>query len=194
MQTLTQNHEAQMMVKNSKFICYLIPIQTVKMAEEALLNIKNQHPKARHWCYAYRLGADGETFRLNDDGEPSGTAGMPIYQQLLSFEASDVLAVVVRYFGGILLGAGGLVKAYKDTTRLALGSASFVPLIAKVSLKVECDYAQLKDVYHFTERFGGVISEQDLSLFCQLSVLIPRDQSADFQSALSQKLIKVREA
>ena len=130
-------HSAEISIKNSKFIAYLFPIADVAEAETRLAQVKREHPKARHWCYAYRLGA--EEYRCNDDGEPSGTAGLPIYQQLLSFDVSNSLAVVVRYFGGILLGTGGLIKAYKESTRAALQTAELEVLIPQIIFRATAE-------------------------------------------------------
>lgn len=143
-------HSAEISIKNSKFIAYLFPIADVAEAETRLAQVKREHPKARHWCYAYRLGA--EEYRCNDDGEPSGTAGLPIYQQLLSFDVSDSLAVVVRYFGGILLGTGGLIKAYKESTRAALQTAELEVLIPQIIFRATADYAQMSTLYNYCQR------------------------------------------
>ncbi len=106
--------------RGSKFYAYLLPAQSTTEIAEELDSIATIHPKARHLCYAYRLGINGEPHRINDDGEPSGTAGRPIFNVLLSSNISDVLAIVVRYFGGTKLGVPGLIKAYKEATLDAL--------------------------------------------------------------------------
>ena len=106
--------------RGSKFIAYAVPVRREEDIREALAHIKKEHYGARHWCYAWRLGPEGKLFRANDDGEPSGTAGKPILNQLVAANLSDVLLVVVRYFGGTLLGTGGLINAYRSAAADAL--------------------------------------------------------------------------
>ena len=106
--------------KNSKFYGYAFPIETEEEVKPILEKIKKQHYTARHWCYAFQIGTSKIYFRANDDGEPNNSAGMPIYGQIQSFELTNVLVVVVRYFGGIKLGVGGLVQAYKTGAQMAL--------------------------------------------------------------------------
>jgi len=112
--------------KGSKFIAYLYPINSENDIKEIIVSLKADHPKARHHCWALRLSPDRTVFRLNDDGEPSGTAGRPILNTLLSNEITDVLAVVVRYFGGTLLGVPGLINAYKSATIDAVNNAKII--------------------------------------------------------------------
>ena len=171
-------HSAEISIKNSKFIAYLFPIADVAEAEIRLAQVKREHPKARHWCYAYRLGA--EEYRCNDDGEPSGTAGLPIYQQLLSFDVSDSLAVVVRYFGGILLGTGGLIKAYKESTRAALQTAELEVLIPQITL------------YNYCQRAGAQILEQEVDWQCRLRASVAQEHFTQLQSLLAQHQIQVQ--
>jgi len=109
--------------KGSKFLAYIYPVQSISDIENALGEIKAIHPKARHVCYAYKLGLTDDVYRANDDGEPSGTAGRPIYNELLSNELTDTLAAVVRYFGGTKLGVPGLINAYKTSTQDAISQS-----------------------------------------------------------------------
>ena len=111
---------------NSKFIAYLFPFDSKEKLTPILTQLKKEHPKARHWCYAYRIGYDNEEFRANDDGEPNGTAGKPILNQLYSHEVKNALIVVVRYFGGTKLGVPGLIEAYKEAAHDALKKANFI--------------------------------------------------------------------
>lgn len=111
---------------NSKFIAYAYPFSHKEVLPEILLHLKKEHPKARHWCYAYRIGYQNEEFRANDDGEPSGSAGKPILNQLYSHEVKNTLVVVVRYFGGTKLGVPGLIEAYKEAANDALKKAKFI--------------------------------------------------------------------
>ena len=183
-------HSAEISIKNSKFIAYLFPITDVAEAETRLAQVKREHPKARHWCYAYRLGA--EEYRCNDDGEPSGTAGLPIYQQLLSFDVSDSLAVVVRYFGGILLGTGGLIKAYKESTRAALQTAELEALIPQIIFRATADYAQMSTLYNYCQCAGAQILEQEVDWQCRLRASVAQEQFTQLQSLLAQHQIQVQ--
>jgi len=112
--------------KGSKFISYAYPVSNEEEVKKIISTLKKEHHSARHWCYAYRLGADKNKFRANDDGEPSGTAGKPILNQLIAADLSDVLIVVVRYFGGTLLGTSGLITSYKGAAADALQNTKIV--------------------------------------------------------------------
>ena len=112
--------------KGSKFFGYAFPVTTEEAIKEHLEILKKQHHTARHWCYAWQLGKSYELYRANDDGEPSNSAGMPIYGQLQSFELTNILLVVVRYFGGTKLGVGGLIQAYKTTAQWALEASEII--------------------------------------------------------------------
>ncbi len=124
--TINRPTEGLYKEKGSKFISYAYPCSTVEEHKEWLESIKVIHPKSRHICYAYRLGLTGAEFRINDDGEPSGTAGRPIYNEILSHQLSDILVAVVRYFGGTKLGATGLIRAYKSASIDSLSTISRV--------------------------------------------------------------------
>jgi uncharacterized YigZ family protein len=110
--------------RGSEFLAYAYPLQNVEAFKNYLQRLKKEHAKAAHHCFAYRIGLDGNNFRMNDDGEPSGTAGRPILGQIDSRELTDILLIVVRYFGGTLLGVPGLINAYKTATSLALQQAT----------------------------------------------------------------------
>ncbi|MCB0451221.1 MAG: YigZ family protein, partial [Confluentibacter sp.] len=112
--------------KNSKFFGYAFPVSQEEEIKMHLEQLKKKHFSARHWCYAYQIGTEKISFRANDDGEPNNSAGMPIYGQIQSFEVTNILVVVVRYFGGTKLGVGGLISAYKNTAQLALEKATIV--------------------------------------------------------------------
>jgi uncharacterized YigZ family protein len=124
--TIAATSSGEYKEKGSRFIGCAFPVTNPEEAKAALSEIKKEHPKARHHCFAFRTGVDGTSYRANDDGEPSGTAGKPILNQIDSFGLTNVLVVVVRYFGGVLLGASGLNHAYKSAARLALEAAMIV--------------------------------------------------------------------
>ena len=125
-QTLKSPIQAEFKDKGSRFLAFAYPVLTAEQVKKHVDDLRQEHHKARHWCYAYRLGVDGNQFRANDDGEPSGSAGRPILGQIDSFELTDVLVVVVRYFGGTLLGVPGLIHAYKTSTQMVLENAQII--------------------------------------------------------------------
>ena len=127
---------------NSKFIAYLYPFDSKEKLTPILVQLKKEHPKARHWCYAYRIGYENEEFRANDDGEPNGTAGKPILNQLYSHEVKNALIVVVRYFGGTKLGVPGLIEAYKEAAYDALKNANYIFEDAK--FEISCTMSMSK--------------------------------------------------
>ena len=179
-------HSAEISIKNSKFIAYLFPIADVAEAETRLAQVKREHPKARHWCYAYRLGA--EEYRCNDDGEPSGTAGLPIYQQLLSFDVSDSLAVVVRYFGGVKLGTGGLVVAYKTAAAAAIEAATTEEKIVMEQFCIEVPYTEADTAMRFVRDGEGEIVERDYTATHQLLTIEVR---TSLLAPLQERLRKI---
>ena len=126
--------------KGSKFMAYAFPVSTEEEVKSHIQELKKEHHNARHHCYAYRLGASGENYRANDDGEPSGTAGRPIHGQLLSNELTNILVVVVRYFGGTLLGVSGLINAYKNATIDVINNALIIEKIIEKHYRLEFDY------------------------------------------------------
>lgn len=160
--------------RGSRFIAYVHPVQTTDECRQLLLQSKKEHPKAAHHCFAYRLGFDGNQFRASDDGEPSGTAGRPILGQIDSKQLTDTLVIVVRYFGGTLLGVPGLIQAYKSATSLVL---QLIPVIQKpVELRYELqfDYTMMNDVMMVLRQFGCSIFHQEAQLFCLVKAGIPK--------------------
>lgn len=140
--------------KGSKFLAYLYPITEEEEVAPLLEQLRKAHPAARHWCYAWRLGEDGERYRSNDDGEPSGSAGRPILAALDSAGLSQVLAVVVRYFGGTLLGVRGLIDAYGGAVEEALKEASIIPMPHLRSLQLQCAYTAMAAVQSLMNEFS----------------------------------------
>lgn len=160
---LTIAHRAEGVLKDrsSRFLGYAFPVQTVEEVKNYVEQLKKEHHAARHHCYAYRIGALGETFRANDDGEPSGSAGRPILGQIDSRGLSDVLVVVVRYFGGTLLGVPGLIAAYKGATAEALDAAPVMERVVKTSVVIEVGYADLDRVLRVVRAEGAEIAQMD---------------------------------
>jgi len=145
--------------KGSKFFAYAFPIQSEEEIKQHISDLKKQHYGARHWCYAFRLGADKKLFRANDDGEPSGTAGKPILNQLISADLTDVLVVVVRYFGGTLLGTSGLIQAYKAAAANALQQATIITKYITQTCKVNFNTEVTNLVMRYLKEFDAEIIE-----------------------------------
>jgi uncharacterized YigZ family protein len=172
--TIEKPSYAEFKDRGSKFLAYAYPIQTADDFKKHLQALKKEHPKAVHHCFAYRLGLDGNNFRVSDDGEPSGSAGKPILGQLDSKQLVNVLVIVVRYFGGTLLGVPGLINAYKTATTLAL---QLTPIIQKQVLdnySLHFDYTRMNEVMMIIKQFGCEIFKQESQLFYELLVGIPR--------------------
>ena len=146
--------------KSSKFFGYAFPVTNETEIKVIVESLKKQHSAARHWCYAWQTGSEKRKFRANDDGEPSNSAGMPIYGQIQSFEITNVLIVVVRYFGGIKLGVGGLISAYKTAAQMALEASEIVEKTIDVHYLVTFDYKNMNKVMR-------VIKEKNLAIFAQ---------------------------
>src|SRR5690606_7268948 len=152
--------EGQFKDRGSKFIAYAYPLRDEAVVKELVAALKSQHPKARHHCWAYRITPDRSVYRINDDGEPSGTAGRPILNTLLSHDVTNVLVVVVRYFGGTLLGVPGLIHAYKMATQEALQAAEVVELTVNDVYRVLFDYERMNDVMRIVKEEGVAVLNQ----------------------------------
>lgn len=170
--------------KGSKFLAFAFPITSVEEVKPILDRLKKEYYDARHHCYAYVLGADKEIFRANDDGEPSGTGGRPIHGQMLSADLTNMLIVVVRYFGGILLGASGLANAYKAAARDAIENASIVEKTVDVTFHLQFEYALMNEVMRIVKDFGLTCRNQDFNLDCRMDVSVRKSEAARLQDAL----------
>lgn len=162
--------------KGSRFICYLYPIKTEDEIKNIIAELKSLHPKARHHCWAMRIGPDRTVFRINDDGEPSGTAGRPILNTLLSLDITNVLAVVVRYFGGTLLGVPGLINAYKSATQEALNQANIIEKTIDLTFKLDFRHSVMNEVMKIIKEEGLRFFNQQFDLNCSLEVEIRQSQ------------------
>lgn len=154
----------------SKFLAFAYPVTTEEEIKGIIQGLKKEYYDARHHCYAYRLGHTGAIWRMNDDGEPSSTAGRPIYGQILSAELSDILVVVVRYFGGIKLGVPGLIRAYKTSTADAIANATIIEKIATEPYRIIFDYLQMNSVMKRLKDLGLTPTDQQFNLSCTLRV------------------------
>lgn len=143
--------------KGSKFIGFAFPVDDEAELKKSLEKIREEHPKATHHCYAYRLGIKGENYRANDDGEPSGSAGLPIYNQLLAHEITNVLVIVVRYYGGTKLGVSGLVKTYKESAKITLEEAEIVKKELESEIEISFDFSQQNQIFTLLSKFDGRI-------------------------------------
>ena len=177
--------------KGSKFIAYAFPINTDLSWQVHLEEIKKLHPKSRHHCYAYRLGVDDNNYRANDDGEPSGTAGKPILGQLRSFEVTNVFVVVVRYFGGTLLGASGLITAYKSVAMNALQKATIVEKTVNDVYRLTFDYAIMSEVMNAVKRLKLEIVQQNFGNIGVVDVGIRQSKVQDTLPRLKALIAKV---
>jgi uncharacterized YigZ family protein len=164
--TIEQRCEGVFRDKGSKFIAYAYPFENENQLKDIVAGLKALHPKARHHCLAYRLTPDRSVFRVNDDGEPSGTAGRPILNVLLSRDVTNILVVVVRYFGGTLLGVPGLINAYKSATIDVLGQADIVEKVVKDVYEIRFDYLQMNDVMRIIKEENILIIDQQFDNSC----------------------------
>ena len=161
--SITDYFSEELKIKASKFIAEIFPVKNQDDVLIRLNSVREKHPKANHHCWAYKLGVPVNYYRANDDGEPSGTAGKPILGQLDAFEVTDILCVVTRYFGGTLLGTGGLIKAYKESAKEVLTKAILKEVKPVYSIRVDFTYEQIPMIMEAAKRFPGIITEKDLS-------------------------------
>jgi uncharacterized YigZ family protein len=164
--------------KNSKFFSYAYPILSEEEVKNHLEFLKKQHHSARHWCYAYQIGTEKIIFRANDDGEPSNSAGMPIYGQIQSFDLTNVLIVVVRYFGGIKLGVGGLISSYKIAAQMALEQAEIIEKTIDVHFLIVFDYKNMNKVMRVIKEKNLSIIAQKMEMDCKIEIAT-RKKNAD---------------
>lgn len=158
--------------KGSKFFGYAFPVTHEEEIKEHLEALKAQHHSARHWCYAWQLGTETTHYRANDDGEPSNSAGMPIYGQIQSFELTNVLVVVVRYFGGTKLGVGGLIQAYKTSAQFALEAAEIVEKTIDKHFILEFEYKDMSHVMRIIKERQLHLVSQEMGLTCKVEISI----------------------
>jgi len=184
-QTLADPSYGEFKDRGSKFQAYAFPFDDENELAEHLKEIKKLHPKARHHCYAYRIGMDKTVYRANDDGEPSGTAGKPILGQLDSFEVTNTLIIVIRYFGGTLLGASGLINAYRNAAAEALKEADIIEKTIKDIYRLTFDYALMSDVMNSLKKLNFEILKQDFTDIGNIDIAIN-------QSEVTNSLLKLK--
>jgi len=184
--TIAQPCEGLFKEKGSKFFAFAYPVAHVAEIKPIIENLRKKHHPARHVCWAYKLGYDGSEYRTNDDGEPSNTAGKPILGQIDSFELTNVLVCVVRYFGGTLLGVGGLIQAYKEATREALAAAEIVEKPIEYIVTLRFDYAMQTTVNQLLKQHGAHVVSQKFEIECEFLCAVPVLQKELFLQAVSQ--------
>lgn len=156
--------------KNSKFFGYAFPVTSEEEIKEILDQLKKEHFSARHWCYAYQIGTEKIQYRANDDGEPNNSAGMPIYGQIQSFEVTNILIVVVRYFGGVKLGVGGLISAYKTAAQMAMENATIIEKTIDKHFIISFGYAHMNKVMRIIKEKNLQIVSQKMEMDCEIEI------------------------
>lgn len=171
-QTIASPSEGEYKEKGSKFLAYAYPMDAESDLDGFMTSLRDIHPKARHYCYAYKLGLDGTRFRANDDGEPSGTAGKPIYGQILSFGLTNVCIIVIRYFGGTKLGASGLIHAYKEASKAALDNAAIIEKYLYISYQLTFGYDHMGHIMNALKDPDIEITDKVFEDHCVVNIQI----------------------
>lgn len=174
--TIEKPASAEFKDRGSKFIAYAFPIETADDFKKQLQLLKKEYSKAVHHCFAYRIGTDGNNFRSSDDGEPSGTAGKPILGQLDSKGITNTAVIVVRYFGGTLLGVPGLINAYKTAAALALEVTPIVQKQIEIKYSIEFEYNKMNEVMMVLKQFNCTVLSNEMQLFCIIEAGIPENR------------------
>lgn len=176
--------------KNSKFFGLAFPVNNEEEVKNTLAEIKKIHFSARHWCYAYQIGTEKIQYRANDDGEPNNSAGMPIYGQIQSFDVTNVLVVVVRYFGGVKLGVGGLISAYKTAAQMALENATIIEKTIDKHYIIQFDYKNMNKVMRIIKEKNLDIVNQKMELSCEIEIKT-RKKNADTIADIFENLFEI---
>ena len=189
------SEEVLLKEKNSKFFGYAIPVTSEEEIKEILERLRKEHFSARHWCYAYQIGTEKIQYRANDDGEPNNSAGMPIYGQIQSFEVTNVLVVVVRYFGGVKLGVGGLISAYKIAAQMALENSEIVERTIDKHFIISFGYANMNKVMRIIKEKNLQIVSQKMEMDCEIEISIRKKSVQNlldtFESLYEIKLTEI---
>ncbi|MCX8531909.1 YigZ family protein [Chryseobacterium luquanense] len=172
--------------KGSKFIGFAFPVNNEAELKNVLDKIRTEHPKATHHCYAFRMGLNGENYRANDDGEPSGSAGLPIYNQLLANEITNVLIISVRYYGGTKLGVSGLVKAYKESAKLTLEEANIITKELETEIEIQFQFNQQNVIFTLLSKFDAKVLNFDANENCILIASLKTAHKENISEKLSE--------
>ena len=189
------SEEVLLKEKNSKFFGYAFPVTSEEDVKENLERLRKEHFSARHWCYAYQIGTEKIQYRANDDGEPNNSAGMPIYGQIQSFEVTNILVVVVRYFGGVKLGVGGLISAYKTAAQMALENATIIEKTIDKHFIISFGYAHMNKVMRIIKEKNLQIVSQKMEMDCEIEISIRKKSVQNlldtFESLYEIKLTEI---
>ncbi|WP_438695987.1 IMPACT family protein [Winogradskyella undariae] len=172
--------------KNSKFYGFTFPVTNEEQIKQHLEAVKKEHYAARHWCYAYQIGTETLQYRANDDGEPNNSAGMPIYGQIQSFEVTNILIIVVRYYGGVKLGVGGLINAYRTGAQLALEASKIIERTINKEFQLQFEYKNMSKVMRILKENDVAITNQKLELDCLLEISVRKNHSSKVFDLFSQ--------
>ena len=184
--TISKPALAEYTDRGSRFLAYSYPVTSKEEARIHINVLKKEHPKAVHHCFAYRLGFTGDDFRVSDDGEPSGSAGRPILGQIDSRQLTNVMVVVVRYFGGTLLRVPGLINAYRSATGAALEAGEVVSKPILLNYQLEFDYTVMNEVMRVVKSLDCIVMKQELQLFCNMLIGVPKIRGEEFRERLSK--------
>ncbi|WP_394660070.1 IMPACT family protein [uncultured Chryseobacterium sp.] len=172
--------------KGSKFIGFAFPVNNEEELKTALEKIRSEHPKATHHCYAFRMGLHGENYRANDDGEPSGSAGLPIYNQLLANEITNVLVISIRYYGGTKLGVSGLVKAYKESAKITLEEAHIITRELETTTEIQFNFNQQNLIFTLLSKYDAKVLQFDAHEKCIVTASLKLSQKESISEKLSE--------
>jgi uncharacterized YigZ family protein len=191
----TASEEVLYKEKNSKFFGYAFPVTTEDEIKEILERLRKEHFSARHWCYAYQMGTEKIQYRANDDGEPNNSAGMPIYGQIQSFDVTNVVIIVVRYFGGVKLGVGGLISAYKTAAQMTLENSEIVERTIDKHFIISFGYAHMNKVMRIIKEKNLQIVSQKMEMDCEIEISIRKKNVQNlldtFESLYEIKLTEI---
>jgi uncharacterized YigZ family protein len=185
-QSVANDAEGIYSEKGSKFIAYLLPLSDEKEVREKIEFVKQKYPKAQHYCYAYMLGYEKLIYRVQDDGEPAGTAGKPILGQIRSYDLSDILIVVVRYFGGTLLGAGGLIHAYKSAASLAISNSTITNKTLMETIQISFYFSELNEIMKIAKQKNVSIQQKNIQNECTMILSYPKEMEIKLKKQLDK--------
>ncbi len=184
--TILNEARSEFSDRGSKFLGYAFPVVSVEEGKAKLQGVKKEHPKASHHCFAWMIGQTGDIHRVSDDGEPSGSAGRPILGQIQSRHLTNVMVVVVRYFGGTMLGIPGLINAYKTAASDALDKAGIMQKNIEINLEITCDYTVMNEVLQVFRQFEASIHDREQMLFCRFRIGVPVGKKEAFEKRITE--------
>ncbi|WP_179339112.1 IMPACT family protein [Winogradskyella ludwigii] len=185
--TITKPEQGELFKdKNSKFYGFAFPVINENQVKRHIEDLKKEHYAARHWCYAYQIGTETIKYRANDDGEPNNSAGMPIYGQIQSFGVTNILIVVVRYYGGVKLGVGGLINAYRTGAQLVLETSKIIEKTINIAFQLKFEYKNMSKVMRFLKENNVEIINQKLEHNCLLEISVRKSNSSKVFESFSQ--------